>query len=75
MKRRRADRQAWSRIKRRRFAAQFIESEAYTGHVTLLCLDAVREPLWVTVAGRPVCVVFRPRLQKRRIFDRLQGLY
>lgn len=58
MKRKRADRQPWPRILRWRFAKQFMEAEDYTGHMTLLCLDAVREPLWVTFAtGERVCIV------------------
>lgn len=58
MKRKRADRQPWPRILQRRFAMQFIDTEDFTGHVTLLSLDEVREPLWVTFAtGERVCIV------------------
>ncbi len=57
MKRKLADRTQWSRILERRFFAGYRESEEFTGYVTLLTLDKVREPLWVDCGGTNVCIV------------------
>lgn len=56
MKRRSAARQPWPRVLSRRFTHQRIESAVFTGHVTLLCMDQVREPLVVDWQGTPLCV-------------------
>ena len=56
MKRRRADRLDWQRVLASRFTVQPLETTQFTGHVTLLCLDKVREPLWVSDEGKPLCI-------------------
>lgn len=57
MKRLFADRPDWKRILERRFYCSFLETPDFTGHITLLCLDKIREPLIVDLHGQPVCVV------------------
>jgi hypothetical protein len=57
MKRIFADRHPWPRILARRFYRTQLETADFTGAVTLLCLDAVREPLWKPFQGEPVCIV------------------
>lgn len=56
MKHRSAARQPWPRVLTRRFTHQRIESNIFTGHVTLLCMDRVNEPLVVDWQGTPLCV-------------------
>ncbi len=57
MKRRLASRNPWPRILERRFTVQTISQPDYAGYVTLLCLDKVREPLWVTYQEQQFCIV------------------
>jgi len=56
VKRRQADRPQFSRVTQRRFYVERLDSEDYTSYVTLLCIDAVREPLWVSCGDNRVCV-------------------
>lgn len=57
IKRRLASRIPWPRILERRFTVQVINQPDYVGYVTLLCLDKVREPLWVKNQGQQLCIV------------------
>lgn len=57
MKRKLANRAHWDRILERRFCIAHIESEEFTGSITLLQLDKVQEPLWVECEGTNVCIV------------------
>jgi predicted RNA-binding protein associated with RNAse of E/G family len=59
MRRRTADRAEWGWLTARRFAAAHLAGDDFTGWVTLLHLDAVREPLWVPSDTGPVCVADR----------------
>lgn len=56
MKRRSAERLPWPRVTARRFTHQPMATSEFTGHVTLLCIDTVREPLWVESQGRRLCI-------------------
>lgn len=56
MKRKTADRADWQRVTQRRFAMRPFEDAHFTGHITLLCIDAVREPLWVESNGERICI-------------------
>jgi uncharacterized protein len=56
MRRRTADRAEWTWLTARRFAAAHLAGEDFTGWVTLLRLDAVREPLWAPREGGPICI-------------------
>lgn len=57
MKRLLANRPDWKRILQKRFYCSYFESEEFTGYVTLLCLDKVREPLWTKSSKKKVCIV------------------
>jgi len=57
IKRRLANRTPWPRVLERRFAIQSLAQPDFTGYVTLLCMDAVREPLWVDWQGQRFCIV------------------
>ncbi|MFL5664649.1 MAG: hypothetical protein ACJ8BW_25375 [Ktedonobacteraceae bacterium] len=57
MKRKLADRLTWRRILQRRFGVQYVETEEFVGYVTLLCMDVVREPLWLELVDQRICVV------------------
>jgi hypothetical protein len=35
----------------------YLETPPYTGHITLIQVDKVRDPLWKSFAGTPVCLV------------------
>jgi predicted RNA-binding protein associated with RNAse of E/G family len=56
MKKKRADYPDWQRVPRKRFAMTHIESREFSGYISLLCLDAVTEPLWVTRADQDICL-------------------
>lgn len=56
MKRKTADRAEWQRVLQRRFAMSSLQESNFTGHITLLCIDAVRDPLWVDSNGQRVCI-------------------
>ena len=56
MKRLFANRPDWKRILQKRFYCTFVDTVQFTGYVTLLCLDKVREPLWIKTEN-PVCLV------------------
>jgi predicted RNA-binding protein associated with RNAse of E/G family len=51
-----ADRPHWRRVRRKRFYLTQLQEDGFYGHVSLLVLDEVSEPLWVPLAGREVCV-------------------
>jgi predicted RNA-binding protein associated with RNAse of E/G family len=56
MKRVTADRPRWRRVRRRRFYLTEVDGGDFHGHVSLLSLDEVTEPLWVGLTGRQVCI-------------------
>jgi predicted RNA-binding protein associated with RNAse of E/G family len=56
MKRKYADRQNWSRIERKSFEVEYIETKDFTGYITRLMLEEVREPLWVSYQDIQVCI-------------------
>ncbi|MBP1999691.1 putative RNA-binding protein associated with RNAse of E/G family [Paenibacillus shirakamiensis] len=51
MKRKFGDRANWRRVTRRNFTSKYVESEAFTGYITLYSIYALREPLWKTYGG------------------------
>ncbi len=59
MKRKFADRPDWRRVTRRRFATTYLETPEFTGHLALLRIDEVSEPLWIEM------VHFRYRIADR----------
>lgn len=56
MKLKRADRVDWQRILQKRFAMTHLDTSTFKGYITLFCIDAVREPLWVNLSGQEVCL-------------------
>ena len=56
MKRVFANRPDWKRILSSRFYYTSLETPEFNGQITLLCLDRIREPLFVDVAGKRVCI-------------------
>lgn len=56
MKHRSADRMPWPRVTARRFVAHTFTTPEFQGVATLLCIDAVREPLWVDWQGQRFCI-------------------
>lgn len=57
MKRKIADRPNWARIIQKRYYQEFIQDDVFEGHVSLLFLDQVREPVHVKYGSREVCIV------------------
>lgn len=56
MKRKIANRPDWARLIRKRYVQQYVADESFEGHLSLLFLDEVREPLQVTYGEREVCI-------------------
>ncbi len=56
MKQKRADRIDWQRILQKRFVMKHLDTSTFTGYVALFCIDAVREPLWIQLAGKETCL-------------------
>jgi uncharacterized protein len=54
MKVKSAERADWRRVLKKRFAMTQMKSREFTGYATLLCLDEVREPLWINLGGEDV---------------------
>lgn len=48
MKRKFGDRANWRRISRRRFTCRYVESDGFTGYMTLYTIYNLKEPLWKT---------------------------
>jgi uncharacterized protein len=56
MKRLIANRPDWHRILQRRYYQTYLNTPAFRGYATLLCLDAVRERLIVQTQSGPLCI-------------------
>src|SRR5882724_4554189 len=56
MKQKPADRRNWQRVTKSRFAQISLDVGEFRGYATLLCIDEVREPLWITCFGRRLCL-------------------
>lgn len=56
MKRTYADRPNWTRVLNKRFKMEYIESKEYTGFVSIICIDNIKEPLLIEVAGDKLCL-------------------
>jgi len=56
MKRKYGDRRDWARILASRYAVMALSMEEGGGVVALYQMDAVRDPLWVTLADKWICV-------------------
>ncbi|MEJ8547790.1 DUF402 domain-containing protein [Brevibacillus borstelensis] len=56
MKRKRADRPNWRRVKKLGYDEKRVESPEFTGYAVRLTLDEVHEPAYMTVGGKRLCV-------------------
>ncbi|MEK5640878.1 hypothetical protein BK138_23800 [Paenibacillus rhizosphaerae] len=56
MKRKYADRQDWRRVLERDFACRPLRSEEFNGHVTLISIHQISEPLVVQMQNRDLCL-------------------
>lgn len=56
IKRRSAERLDWQRVTERRFTHTQMADPSFTGVVTLLCIDAVSEPLWIKTESQDFCI-------------------
>ena len=68
MKHRAADRLPWPCVTARRFTVQAFATAEFHGVVTLLCMNAIREPLWIEGQGQRFCICDKAvsvRYQKR----------
>ncbi|WP_432359917.1 DUF402 domain-containing protein [Sporosarcina sp. UB5] len=56
LKRKYGSRYDWKRIVERRYAEKYISTTQFTGYVTLLDMNEVAKPLYMTYRGRTVCI-------------------
>jgi predicted RNA-binding protein associated with RNAse of E/G family len=56
MKRTFANRPDWPRILKKRFKLTYIEEPDFSGYLSVICIDKVREPLVIEVAGENLCL-------------------
>jgi uncharacterized protein len=56
LKRKFGDRSDWKRVAKRKYIQTFIESREFKGHITLLKILQVTEPLNVIYQDRKVCI-------------------
>ncbi|TKH41673.1 DUF402 domain-containing protein [Paenibacillus terrae] len=56
MKRKFGDRANWRRITNRKFACRYVESDVFTGYVTLYTILSLKEPLWKSYGGHTFCI-------------------
>jgi predicted RNA-binding protein associated with RNAse of E/G family len=57
MKRKHADRLDWSRVLNRNFISRFIDEVEFKGHITLISINQVKEPLKRNINGQDICLV------------------
>jgi len=57
MERKFANHPGWKRILENRFYCSYLDSPEFRGHITLYCMDAVREPLVVEYFHQKTCIV------------------
>ncbi|MFC6456918.1 DUF402 domain-containing protein [Paenibacillus vulneris] len=56
MKQKIANRPHWSRIVQKRYYQRNVNDDVFEGYVSFLCLDKVREPLFVQYAEERICI-------------------
>ncbi|WP_036689368.1 DUF402 domain-containing protein [Paucisalibacillus globulus] len=57
LKRKFGNHQDWQRITKRRYAQEYLDTDNFTGYVTLIDMVKVSEPLHVSYGEREVCLV------------------
>lgn len=56
MKRKLADRPDWQRVTEKSYVQMSRESDDFSGYLSLITLQKVREPGFIAVAGRQICI-------------------
>jgi predicted RNA-binding protein associated with RNAse of E/G family len=56
MERKFANNPGWKRILQHRFYHSYLDTPEFKGHITLYCMDAVREPLILEYFQRKTCI-------------------
>ncbi|WP_308634902.1 DUF402 domain-containing protein [Paenibacillus silvisoli] len=57
LKRKHGDRADWKRVLEREYAQAYLDDEHFRGHITLLNLFKVTEPLYVSYGDKRICIV------------------
>ncbi|WP_391202427.1 DUF402 domain-containing protein [Psychrobacillus sp. L4] len=57
LKKRYGYRSDWKRIVKREYVQSYVETQEFTGTITLLQLVQVTEPLWVHYDNKSICIV------------------
>jgi uncharacterized protein len=57
LKRKYGDRHDWQRIIKRRYAQSYVDTEDFSGHITLIDMIKVREPLMISYGEKELCLV------------------
>ncbi|HEU4963308.1 MAG TPA: DUF402 domain-containing protein [Bacilli bacterium] len=69
MKRKTADREGWKRILKRSYAQEYLDNDAFTGHIGLLQLHKVAEPLQIDMAGRRFAIADNGQMWLHQVPD------
>lgn len=56
MKRKYGNRPNWKRILEREYAQTYLETDSFKGHISLLKMKKVKDPLYVNYANRTICI-------------------
>lgn len=56
MKQKIANRPHWTRILKKRYYQQYVRDGWFEGYISFLCLDQVKEPLFVRYADENICI-------------------
>jgi uncharacterized protein len=56
LKRKYGDRSGWKRVLKSQYAQSFLDTKGFTGYVTLLKIEKVTEPLYVSYEGKTICI-------------------
>ncbi|WP_409342304.1 DUF402 domain-containing protein [Paenibacillus sp. MBLB4367] len=56
MKKKYGDRPDWKRVAKRAYAQEFVETESFTGYITLIRIDQVTEPLFARYGDKKKCL-------------------
>ncbi|MCU9614668.1 DUF402 domain-containing protein [Caldibacillus lycopersici] len=57
LKRKYGNRSEWKRVKESRYAQTCVETETFRGYITLLQIDRVEAPLYITYETKQICIV------------------
>ncbi|MBK3496476.1 DUF402 domain-containing protein [Viridibacillus sp. YIM B01967] len=57
IKRRYGDRSDWGRVLQRKYAQSYIDSKEFKGYLSLLSVEKVSDPLWITYNEQRICIV------------------